>query len=327
MNTRIQVEHRVTEEVVGCDLVWWQIQCARGEPLTWEQDDIDLTETHAVEVRLYAEDPTQDWLPATGTITRFDADEFHDEYVTVDTGLANLLDEAPIDHRVSTTFDPLLAKFTSRGYTRDTAIGRLVRYLTELELHGVTSNRDYLLAVLQHPDFLEGRTSTLFVADHPALLEAGPDAETVALHVAAACLVDAERHRLQQVWPFAPPGWRNLGVAPQVRRFEHRGRLLDASYLIHPGGAEQGFTVEVESLRLEGRVLSHGDDHLLMEVDRAARCYWVRTHAGTAYVNSSLGQTDLVVHDRFAPPDALALDGGPVAPVPGRVVAVEGGPG
>ena len=70
MNTRIQVEHRVTEEVTGCDLVWLQIQCARGEPLEWTQDDLDI-DLHAIEVRLYAEDPAQDWLPSTGRITRF----------------------------------------------------------------------------------------------------------------------------------------------------------------------------------------------------------------------------------------------------------------
>ena len=186
MNTRIQVEHRVTEEVTGCDLVWLQIQCARGEPLEWTQDDLDI-DRHAIEVRLYAEDPAQDWLPSTGRITRFSAadGDDDDEYVVIDTGVS-LLDDRPVDHEVTPHFDPLLAKFTARGYDRPTAIGRLVRYLTRLELHGVTTNRDYLLAVLQHPDFVEGRTTTLFVADHPALLDAGPDPETVAQHALAA---------------------------------------------------------------------------------------------------------------------------------------------
>ena len=250
MNTRIQVEHRVTEDVVGCDLVWWQIQCARGEPLEWSQDDVDLTEAHAVEVRLYAEDPAQDWLPTTGTIRRFHHDEFHDDYVIVDTGITLDLD-GPVRHDVTTHFDPLLAKFTARGYTRDTAIGRLVRYLTELEVHGVATNRDYLLAVLQHPDFLEGNTTTLFVADHPTLLEAGPDAETVGLHVAAACLDRALSAAGDGPWPFATPGWRNVGPAGQTRTFEHRGRPLTATYRLDPDSTGFGaFTVAVEGLQM-----------------------------------------------------------------------------
>ncbi len=323
MNTRIQVEHRVTEDVVGCDLVWWQIQCARGEPLHWTQDDIDLSDSHAIEVRLYAEDPAQDWLGSTGRIHRFHNDEFHDDYVTVDSGITLSLD-GPVDYEVTAHFDPMLAKFTARGYTRDTAIGRLVRYLTELEVHGVTTNRDYLLAVLQHPDFLEGNTTTLFVADHPTLLEAGPDAETVALHVAAACLDDALAHQQQGPWAFAAPGWRNGGTTDQARVFEHRGRPLATTYRLGTDpAAPDAFHVEVEGLVVEGRVLRRAEDHLLVEVDGAARCYWVRRHDTTTYVNSSLGQTDLVERDRLPAPDVLALEGGPTAPVPGRVVAVE----
>ena len=338
MNTRIQVEHRVTEEVVGCDLVWWQIQCARGEPLEWTQDDIDLTDSHAVEVRLYAEDPAQDWLPTTGTIHRFHHDEFHDDYITVDTGVTLDLD-GPVRYDVTTHFDPLLAKFTARGYTRNTAIGRLVRYLTELEVHGVATNRDYLLAVLQHPDFLEGNTTTLFVADHPTLLEAGPDAETVALHVAAACLDRALSAPGRGPWPFAAPGWRNVGPAAQTRTFEHRGRPLVATYRIDAGAPDSAaFAVAVEGLRMAGRILRHDEDtsagqdtgrlvRLALEVDGATREYRVRTHPGVIYVNSSLGQTDLVEVARLAEPGPLAVAGGPVAPVPGRVVAVEVAPG
>ncbi len=310
----------------------------RGEALEWTQDDTDLTEVHAVEVRLYAEDPAQDWLPTTGTIHRFHHDEFHDDYVTVDTGVTLDLD-GPMRYEVTTHFDPLLAKFTARGYTRDTAVGRLVRYLAGLELHGVATNRDYLLAVLQHPDFLEGNTTTLFVADHPSLLEAGPDAETVALHVAAACLDMALSATGQGPWPFAAPGWRNVGPQEQTRTFEHRGRTLSVSYRIDAASTgSPAFTVAVEGLHLAGRILRRAEDpstddetdrrsHLSLEVDGAAREYRVRTHRGITYVNSSLGQTDLAEVARLAEPGVLAVDGGPVAPVPGRVVAVEVAPG
>ena len=297
MNTRIQVEHRVTEEVTGGDLVWWQIQSARGEPLEWTQDDLEI-DRHAIEVRLYAEDPARDWLPSTGRITHFSVAGEADEYVLVDSGIG-LLDDGPVDFEVTTHFDPLLAKFTARGYDRPTAIGRLVRCLTALELHGVTTNRDYLLAVLQHPDFVEGRTTTLFVADHPLLLEAGPDPETIAQHALAAALVSDAAVRSARPWPFAPTAWRNVGVAPRRTRFRHRDQTFELSRTSTEDGR---FDATVGQLRLVGRVVDavvdhrsdRGVDHVVIEIDGATRCYWVNHVGDTWYVNSTSGQTDLV---------------------------------
>ena len=321
MNTRIQVEHRVTEEVTGSDLVWWQLQSAQGEPLDWDQDDLDL-DGHAVEVRLYAEEPASDWLPSTGAIHHF-ADTLDDEVVVVDDALT--FPPGMRGHvEVSSFYDPLLAKVVARGYTRPTAIGRLVRYLTSLELHGVATNRDYLLAVLQHPDFLEGTTTTLFVADHPALLEAGPDAETVGLHAVAAALVAAERERTASPWPFAPAGWRNVGASAGRSSWQHRDRRIDV--LLRTGVAGPGdparVEAEVDGVPISGRVLALDGATVRLEVDGIAREHRCRRHGDTWYVNSPLGQVDLREVPRFAD-RALDLAGaGPTAPVPGRVVAV-----
>jgi len=310
MNTRIQVEHRVTEEATGCDLVWWQFQCARGEPLDWAQDDVDL-DTHAVEVRLYAEDPALDWLPATGTLAHLDDDPV-DEFVLVDSGV----DDGAV---VTTHFDPLIAKVIARGYTREVAIGRLARFLRDLELHGVVTNRDYLLGVLEHPDFLEGRTTTLFVADHPLLLDAGPDLEAVVTHALAAAVRRAHDERRHGPWPFAPTGWRVTGRAAQADGFTYRGNDVDVTWTLAPDGA---IHAESDGVVVDGRVLEHHDRHLLLEVDGVARCYWINRIDDTWYVNSSLGQTDLVERPRLPRPTVAATAGGPTAPVPGRVVAV-----
>ena len=330
MNTRIQVEHRVTEEVTGGDLVWWQIQCARGEPLEWTQDDLDI-DSHAIEVRLYAEDPALDWMPSTGRVTHFSASDEMAEYILVDSGIS-LLDDGPVDFEVTTHFDPLLAKLTARGYDRPTTIGRLVRYLTELELHGITTNRDYLLAVLQHPDFVEGRTTTLFVADHPTLLEAGPDPETVAQHALAAGLAADAGRQSEQPWAFSPIGWRNVGEAHRRTTFRHRDRTF---VLTHATTTDGRVEASVDGLRLSGRIIDRvvdhrpdrTQDHVLLELDGATRCFWVNHVEDTWYVNSTLGQTDLVELPRFAERDTATLAGGPTAPVPGRVVAVEVAPG
>ncbi len=322
MNTRIQVEHRVTEEVADCDLVQWQIQCARGEPLEWTQDDVEI-EDHAVEVRLYAEDPSRDWLPSTGRITHFHAGYLSRLDVIVDSGFDET-GNIGVDLEVSPHFDPLLAKFVARGYDRPTAVSRLVQALNELQLHGITTNRDYLLAVLQHPDFVEGRTTTLFVADHPALLDAGPEPDTVAQHALVAALA-SDRSRGPGPWAFAPTGWRNVGTAPLRTRLRHRDQTIDVTRTVRHDGR---FEAEVSGLHRTGRVLPLPDQdlrpqRLLVEIDGATREYEVRHVEDAWYVNSTLGQTDLIELPRFAEPSAAAMAGGPTAPVPGRVVGVE----
>ena len=327
MNTRIQVEHRVTEEVVDCDLVHWQIECARGEPLEWTQDDVEI-EDHAVEVRLYAEDPSRDWLPTTGRISFFSTGYSPSSlYVTVDAGF----DESSnmqVDYEVSPYFDPLLAKLVARGSDRARAVDRLVRALTDLQLHGITTNRDYLLAVLQHPDFVEGRTTTLFVADHPTLLDAGPEPDTVAQHALVAALA-ADRARGPGPWAFAPPGWRNVGTAVVRTQLRHRDQTIEVARNLHADGR---FEAELSGLPRTGRVIPLPEQgtrpqRLLVEIDGATREYEARMVDDTWYVNSSLGQTDLVELPRFAEPTAAAQAGGPTAPVPGRVVRVEVSPG
>jgi propionyl-CoA carboxylase alpha chain len=199
-----------------------------------------------------------------------------------------------------------------------------VRYLTALELHGVATNRDYLLAVLQHPDFLEGVTTTLFVADHPALLEAGPDAETIALHAVAAALVAAERERAASPWPFAPAGWRNVGTPACRSSWQHRDRRIEVALRTVTSGPGEPVRLEadVDGVALSGRVLELDRGMVRLEVDGIAREHRCRRHDGTWYVNSPLGQVDLVEVQRFAD-HALDLAGaGPTAPVPGRVVAI-----
>ncbi len=282
MNTRIQVEHRVTEEVVGCDLVWWQIQCARGEPLEWIQDDVDLTDHPR------HRGPALRRGPGSGLAARHRHDppvrgsarpHFHDDYVMVDSGMAvNVDGPGPVE--VTPALRPAAGQVHRPRPHRETAIGRLVRYLIELELHGVTTNRDYLLAVLQHPDFLDGRTTTLFVADHPVLLDAGPDADTVARH-AARHLVwrDTEAATTRTVLALRParagatsgrPGWISGSAT---------GTATSTSPA--PGSSDERFAAEVDGVSVEGRLLERRPDHVLLEIDGATRCYWVSPSRST----------------------------------------------
>ena len=153
VNTRLQVEHPVTEAVTGIDLVREQLRIARGESLGYVQEDIRFRGA-AIEARLYAEDPAADFLPATGTLTAFEPAASPE--VRWDSGVV-------AGSVVGTDFDPMLAKVIAHGPTRGEAAGRLALALERLHLGGVTTNRDFLVATLRAPEFLAGDTTTDFI--------------------------------------------------------------------------------------------------------------------------------------------------------------------
>ncbi len=155
MNTRLQVEHPVTEEVTGLDLVALQIRVAQGEHLDLAQSDVRI-EGHAIEVRLYAEDPAADFLPSTGPIDLWRAPA--GEGIRVDAGIAS-------GGEVSPFYDPMVAKIIAYGRTRDEARRRLIAALGATALFGPTTNRDFLIDVLGQPAFAQGRATTAFIAE------------------------------------------------------------------------------------------------------------------------------------------------------------------
>jgi acetyl/propionyl-CoA carboxylase alpha subunit len=156
MNTRLQVEHPVTELVTGLDLVAWQIRIAAGEALPFTQDEL-RQRGHAIECRVYAEDPANDFLPAVGEITYYRPPA--GPGVRVDDGIET-------GTQVTPYYDPMLAKIITWGYDRPEAIGKMVRALQETVVLGITTNIPYLLAILQEPHFVAGRTSTHYLPEH-----------------------------------------------------------------------------------------------------------------------------------------------------------------
>jgi len=153
MNTRLQVEHPVTELVTGLDLVQWQIRVAAGERFPYRQEELDQR-GHAIECRVYAEDPADGFLPSTGKLLRFDIPQ--GPGIRVDSGYA-------AGGSVTHFYDPLLAKLIVHAEDRDMAIRRMETALREFVVHGVITNIDFLQAVLSHPDFAQGVVSTRWV--------------------------------------------------------------------------------------------------------------------------------------------------------------------
>ncbi len=156
MNTRLQVEHPVTEMITGLDLVDWQLQIAAGEPLPLHQEEIQL-DGHAMEVRLYAEDPAAEFMPQTGKIIRWDKPV--GEGVRIDDGIR-------AHQTVSPHYDPMLAKVICHGKNREEARRRLVRTLEQSTLFGVTTNQHFLRNILWHQTFIDGQATTAFLAEH-----------------------------------------------------------------------------------------------------------------------------------------------------------------
>ncbi len=224
MNTRLQVEHPVTEEVTGLDLVEWQVRVARGEELPLAQEQVTRS-GHAIEVRLYAEDPARGHLPGMGRIERFAPAPTRG--IRVESGVES-------GSEVSAFYDPMLAKMISYAPSRGAAAALLAGSLESLEVAGVPTNRESLAAILRHPAFLAGDTTTAFLDEHPEVAVPVLDRSELATHLVAAALGLAEQERVGQPWAaLAPMGWRNIAAVPEVRRFGYSEFGLDLSIEVH----------------------------------------------------------------------------------------------
>jgi propionyl-CoA carboxylase alpha chain len=313
VNTRLQVEHPVTELVTALDLVELQLRVAEGEPLPPEAIGASLS-GHAIEARLYAEDVPAGFLPATGTLHRFRIPALPG--VRVDSGVVD-------GSVVGTHYDPMLAKVIAHGRTRTEAARTLARALQRAEIHGVTTNRDLLVGILREADFLAGRTDTGYLTRHdPAVLAAGAAGGPV--HAAAAALAAQAANRASaRVLGGLPSGWRNVGGMPQRVAFTVGEQSLEVDYAFRRSGLE----LAVNGEPLPVRLLRAAPDAVEIEVDGVRRAYAVHRVPGWSYVDGPDGSAALAEVPRFADPNAVAHAGSLLAPMPGGVVRVLAAPG
>jgi propionyl-CoA carboxylase alpha chain len=317
MNTRLQVEHPVTECITGQDLVRWQIEVARGLPLPLVQAQIPRIGA-AIEVRLYAEDPINDFMPTFGHLHAYE--HANTPGIRYDDGIASGCE-------ITTYFDPMIAKIVSHAPTRAEAASRLASALRGLKLHGPTTNRDYLAAIVSSNAFRSGDTTTAFVEQHAELL-AGELSESDRFdHLVAATLVGSiQRRRCDMNWGFAPAGFRNVPSEPLRFAYESTAGIHAVSYTWHPFDQTKCH-VEVDGRSTDARIVSRSSidphtDRITIESDGITSTHSVRVLTGRTWVNDSRGQSTFVELSKF--PAAAAGGGahGPIAPVPGRVVAV-----
>ena len=317
MNTRLQVEHPVTEAICGLDLVREQIRIAEGEPLSVTQAGLRI-EGHAIEARLYAEDPGNDFLPASGTVlawrppaspsARFDSG--------IETG-----------SQVGIEFDPILAKVIVHAPTREEAAARLARVLERTQVQGLTTNRDFLVATLRHPAFLAGDTTTDFIDRVAPPRVRVPGAEELRqAAIAAALAAQADRRAAATVLAGFPSGWRNSQMPPEETRFrpahgdgevvvQYQSRR-DGSFWVDAGGGEQRAVVRERSA-----------GGVTLEIDGRRRAFALVRDDDRWHVQGPDGDVQLTELPRFPDRSLEAPAGGLVAPMPGKVVDVLVQPG
>ncbi|MGH6918775.1 MAG: biotin/lipoyl-containing protein, partial [Geminicoccaceae bacterium] len=317
MNTRLQVEHPVTEMVTGQDLVEWQLRVAAGEPLPLRQEDISLR-GHAIEARIYAEDPGKGFLPSTGRLDhlRFPAES---DALRIETGVAE-------GDAVSPFYDPMLAKIVAYGADRPAALRRLRRALAESEIVGPATNLDFLLRIARDPAFAAGAIDTGYLERAQESLLAPAEAAGDRLfaiaslwllcrqreHAAAMAAQSPDRH---SPW-HRVDGWRLNDAAHQTLRLVQGERIVEvevradgAGYLLGIGGRQIAASAEVRADRL---------------------AVWLDGEASHAAVVERRDQLHLFTrsgHVRIDRLDPLMLaeaeddaDGALSAPMPGKIV-------
>jgi propionyl-CoA carboxylase alpha chain len=356
VNTRLQVEHPVTEAVTGLDLVELQLRVAAGEALPITQDDVAI-DGHAIEVRVVAEDPAAGWMPSTGRIGRFSIGEGIGQTgsdpgrpVRVDTGVRD-------GAEISSDYDSLVAKVIAHAPTRSEAAGRLARALRGSQITGIRTNIDSLVAILAEPDYLAADTPTAYLDEHPEVLSPiGPAGDDrVALLLGAVFALESERRSADRATPFAPSGWRNLRTQGQRQIWlEQSGEHLHVEYVMRPARLADGSTRWTASVwlgpwpepdesgaltaddRIERRVrlLDRHEGALAIEVDGRRRSVSTEivhhalgldadgVGAVTVHARSTAGAMTLTRAPRFVLHDAQAEGAGPVCPLPGTVIAV-----
>jgi len=317
VNTRLQVEHGVTECITGLDLVQLQILVAAGEPLPVAAQQATMR-GHAIEARLCAEDPRHDYLPSAGNLHRFRFPQA--------TGIR--IDSAVGESAViSPYYDSLLAKVIAYAPTRVEAARRLSQTLARAQIHGVRTNRELLVHTLVHPEFLQGQTDTHFLLRNDPATLAAPLADDHAerLHAAAAALAgQAQRRSAAKVLGQAPSGWHNNPSRLELARFQgSRGEIA----------IEYHFGRDGLQLRINGEPQPMAScevatpEQVRMQVAGIVRTYEVQQVGDTFYVDSPLGSSVLEELPRFAVPLDEIAAGSLVAPLPGVVNEVKVGEG
>ncbi len=316
MNTRLQVEHPVTEMITGLDLVEWQLRVAAGEKLPLGQDQLKIN-GHAVEVRLYAEDPATGFLPSSGRLARLKLPETS-AHIRVDAGVVE-------GGEVSTFYDPMIAKVIGWDQTREGALAQLADSLETAEVAGVRCNLAFLIATLRHRSFISGEIDTSFIERHRDELIPAAGIPDDGLMLAALFVLNERRVRARSGSPWdVLDGWRVGGAQKESLRFDHSGGALSVGVTYQRDGfrlsvgpqthgadvaanADGSLVAVIDGRQVHGRVLRLGDDLVVLL-------------RGSAFTLTPFDPLEAAEHSDSGTHDL-------VAPMPGKIIQVMVKPG
>jgi len=313
VNTRLQVEHPVTEEITGLDLVREQIRIANGEELGYGQADLAIT-GHSIEARLYAEDPSNEFLPATGNVDIWHPAQTPE--VRYDSGIEP-------GSEVSVEFDPMLAKVISHAPTRTEAALKLALALERTRVHGVTNNRDYLVAVLRSDEFLAGNTTTDFITRVSIPGQHVPtECELADASIAIALMAQQSNRLNATALRFMPSGFRNSSMPSQQMVLVHEEHEIAVNYRPQRDGSFEVRIGEEDEVR-SAKLLSSGSDRFEIQLDDIRAGGYASKFGNRWYVDIPAGSLVLTEKSRFPEADIADVEGGLTAPMPGKIVAIE----
>jgi len=322
VNTRLQVEHPITEEITGLDLVREQIRVAEGETLEFSQTDLSI-KGHAIEARLYAEDPARQFLPSPGRVALWKP--ANAPGVRFDTGIET-------GSEIGIDFDPMLAKVIVHAPSRKEAIRRLANALEQTRIEGLITNRDFLVACLRTPEFLAGDTTTDFIERVAPALTRMPSKDEITESVIAACLASQYgRRNGAEVLADIGSGWRNSVMPPQRIEFACNCNGTENAYLVeYRCRRDCLFTVQIASQEFVCEVHSctnlptESGSNVAIDLSISGkRCvYELLLDGDTWYAQSPMGNVRLRQQARFPSTVNEEVGGGLMAPMPGNVLAV-----
>ena len=308
MNTRLQVEHPVTEEITGLDLVREQILIAQGMPLSVSQEDLSIN-GHAMEVRIYGEDPANDFLPTAGPVLLFERSKVAD--ARYDTGIET-------GSNVGIEFDPMLAKIIVHAPTRTEASLRLARVLETTRIQGLTTNRDFLVSVLREQAFLDGDTTTDYIERiNPPRSRAVDRGQIIEGAIAAAMAAQYDPRMASNTLKRIRSGWRNSVMPPEQVEYTCGEEEVTIDYQSQRDGS---FNVMADDLTLKVELVERDSNTIDLTVDGRRVAYTVTSNEDRWLTHGPSGQLEYTELPRFPDLTRAGLKGGLTAPMPGNVV-------
>lgn len=311
VNTRLQVEHPVTEMVTGLDLVQIQLESAQGLPLSVKENEVKQT-GHAIECRLYAEDPYNNFLPAIGKIVAFVPDDV--TCTRFDSGVET-------GSVVDIHYDPMIAKVITYGVTRAEAIRKMQHALKRTALLGITSNKNFLVDILNNAEFAAGKFNTHFLNQHPELSVKKPLQQQQRNEIATVATLWQwnNRERSRELLKNIPSGWRTNFFKMQEEKYTVEGEELTVNYRVSNGV----FSFKSGSDEYTATLVQHDAQSITCEIAGLRKKFIVAEAGETLYIHDTdAGSVTVKLLPRFPEAEAEKVKGGYMAPMPGEVVKV-----